>query len=42
MRDEKKFQCGDCGSEKNLDIKEESAMIFQPPNCCGKKMLVAS
>ncbi len=35
------YKCSACGSTKEVENKPEDT-LFEAPNCCGKKMYVAS
>ncbi len=35
------YKCSACGSTKEIENKPEDT-LFEAPNCCGKKMYVAS
>ncbi len=37
-----KFVCNSCGKETHIETKEVSLEAFKDPECCGKKMFIAS
>ena len=37
-----KFTCDVCGTEKHIDTSEPSLDAYKDPECCGKKMFIAS